>query len=163
MSDGSELRSLRDSLNELAIAVIHGPNLSLLGQREPERYGSTTLEQINEKLREIAAVEDVDIDIFQANGEGELVTHIQSVTQGCDGILINPAAYTHTSIAIRDALLAADRPTVEVHLTNTYAREPFRHRSLIADIVVARVMGFGGRSYELGLKGLIAHLKEDKS
>jgi 3-dehydroquinate dehydratase-2 len=160
MSDGSEVVSLAERAADMSIAVIHGPNLNMLGQREPERYGRLALEEINSRLREIANAAGVEISTFQANGEGELVTHIQSVAQGCDGILINPAAYTHTSVAIRDALLAADRPTVEVHLTNTYAREPFRHRSLISDIVIARIMGFGAQSYTLGLTGLIDYLNE---
>ena len=141
------------------IAVIHGPNLNLLGPREPDKYGSTKLAEINEELLAIAHGMGVQLESFQSNGEGELVTFIQTNGSAADGMLINPAAYTHTSVAIRDALIASCTPTVEVHLTNTYAREPFRHRSLIADIVVARVMGFGAKSYYLGLSGLVDHLR----
>jgi 3-dehydroquinate dehydratase II len=163
MSEASERKPAPQGAAKLTIAVVHGPNLNLLGQREPDRYGTTTLTDINDGLSEDAQKVGVTLDFFQANSEGELVTHIQSISQRCDGILINPAAYTHTSVAIRDALIASTRPTVEVHLTNTYAREPFRHRSLIADIVVARIMGFGALSYKLGLKGLIELLQQDDS
>ena len=141
------------------IAVIHGPNLNLLGTREPERYGAKSLDDINEALAARAAMLDCELSFFQANGEGELVSHIQGLAVGCDGILINPAAYTHTSVAIRDALLAVGIPAVEVHLTNTYAREPFRQKSLIADVVLGRVLGFGEQSYLLGLEGLVGRLE----
>jgi len=142
------------------IAVIHGPNLNLLGTREPEQYGSMTLDGINQALRGIAKEMGVELSTFQSNGEGELVSHIQQEGAKASGILINPGAYTHTSVAIRDALLAVDKPTVEVHLSNTSAREEFRRRSLIADIVVGRIMGLGAHSYQLGLQGLVQHLQE---
>ena len=145
------------------IMLLNGPNLNMLGVREPDIYGTDTLDDIRAVCLDQGAALGIEVDFRQSNSEGELVGWIQSTRGDHAGIIINPAAYTHTSIAIRDALLAASRPTVEIHLTNTYARESFRHRSLIADIVVARVMGFGARSYELGLKGLIAHLKEDDS
>ena len=142
------------------IAVIHGPNLNLLGTREPKQYGSMTLDGINQALRGIAKEMGVELSTFQSNGEGELVSHIQQEGAKASGILINPGAYTHTSVAIRDALLAVDKPTVEVHLTNTSAREEFRRHSLIGDIVVGRIMGLGAHSYQLGLHGLVQHLQE---
>ena len=145
------------------IAVVHGPNLNLLGTREPTRYGSVTLAEIDRQLGQVAAEHVAELTFFQANGEGELVTHIQSVGGASDGVLINPAAYTHTSVAIRDALLSIGVPAVEVHLTNTHAREAFRHTSLIADVVVGRVMGFGALSYTLGLLGVLAHLQGQES
>lgn len=144
------------------VAIVHGPNLNLLGTREPDRYGSATLADIDTELTALAKAEGGTVTCFQSNVEGELVTHIQSLAGACDGIVINPAAYTHTSVAIRDALLAVGLPTVEIHLTNTHAREAFRHHSTIADIVVGRVMGFGRLSYALGLRGLIAQLGSDQ-
>lgn len=144
----------------MKIAVIHGPNLNLLGTRERDQYGSMSLSEINDRLQEIAAECSVDLVVYQSNSEGDLVTFIQDTGAQCDGLLINPAAYTHTSVALRDALLAVAKPTVEVHLTNPDAREPFRHRSLIADIAVGRVAGFGANSYCLGLRGLIQSVQE---
>lgn len=142
----------------MRLAVIHGPNLNLLGTRETDRYGQQTLSQINELLTARAALLGVDLRFFQSNSEGALVDFVQGLAGDCDGILINPAAYTHTSVALRDALLAVAIPAVEVHLTNTAAREPFRHKSFVADIVVGRVIGFGALSYLLGLEGLVEHL-----
>ncbi len=143
------------------ILALHGPNLNLLGQREAGLYGSTTLAAIDARLVRLATQLGATVDCEQHNGEGELVTAIQSApARGADGVLINPAAYTHTSVAIRDALLAVALPAVEVHLTNVYARETFRHRSTIADIVVGRLMGFGPESYLLGLRGLLTHLQD---
>jgi 3-dehydroquinate dehydratase-2 len=141
------------------VAVVHGPNLNLLGTREPDRYGRKTLAEIDAEIAALAATLGARVTFFQSNSEGDLVTHIQSLGGTADGILINPAAYTHTSVAIRDALLAVDLPTVEIHLSNTHAREVFRHHSTVADIVVGRVMGFGPLSYALGLKGLLGHLR----
>ncbi len=143
----------------MRIAVVHGPNLNLLGTREPERYGHVTLQAIDEELERLASESGDSVTCFQSNHEGELVSFIQGASDH-DGVLINPAAYTHTSVAIRDALLAVGLPTIEVHLTNTHAREDFRHTSLIADIVVGRVMGFGALSYSLGLMGLIRHIRQ---
>lgn len=137
------------------VAVVHGPNLNLLGAREPDRYGRTTLPEIDARLTALGAAHGVVVESFQSNGEGELVTFIQTAGPRVDAFVINPAAYTHTSMAIRDALLATGRPFVEVHLTNVYAREPFRHTSLIADVAVGRIMGFGALSYDLALLGLI--------
>lgn len=142
------------------IAVLHGPNLNLLGRREPEVYGRATLAEIDARLAALADELGVAVvSATQHNGEGELVEAVQATLGGAvDGILINPAAYTHTSVALRDALSAVALPTVEVHLSNPHAREPFRHHSTIADIVAGRVMGFGADSYLLGLRGLVALL-----
>jgi 3-dehydroquinate dehydratase-2 len=144
----------------MKIHVIHGPNLNLLGQREPEFYGAETLTDIDRSLEELAQSLGFAVVTEQYNGEGEIVDAIQRAGESAQGILINPAGYTHTSVAIRDALLAVGLPTVEVHLSNTHARESFRHQSLIADIVLARVMGFGAEGYRLALRGIVQHLFE---
>ena len=145
------------------ILVLHGPNLNLLGIRETTVYGQTSLEEIDNGLNEEARLHGVNITCFQSNSEGELVDHIQGARNKIDGILINPGAYTHTSIAIRDALLAVQIPTVEVHMSNPHARETFRHKSYIEDIVVGRVTGFQKNSYILGLKGLIETLNQGEN
>lgn len=142
----------------MRVLVVHGPNLNLLGSREPGVYGAETLGAIEERLRALAAEIGVELEFFQSNHEGALVDRIQAARGRADGILINPAAYTHTSVAIRDALLAVGLPFVEVHLSNVHAREPFRHRSLLSDRAVGVVLGFGPDSYLLGLRGLVAHL-----
>ena len=134
------------------ILVLHGPNLNLLGTREPDTYGRTTLAQIDEQLRSLATELGVAVDSFQSNSEGDLVDRIQAARREADAIVINAGAYTHTSVAVRDALLAAALPVVEVHLSNTYKREVFRHRSLIADVAVGQIVGFGADSYLLGLR-----------
>ena len=136
------------------ILVIHGPNLNMLGRREPEIYGHQSLDEINAGLLSLGEKLGLEIETFQSNHEGEIVERIQQAVGSCDGILINPAAYTHTSIAIRDALSLLDIPVVEIHLSNIYKREPFRHDSLIADIAAARIAGFGAQGYLLALKGL---------
>ena len=138
----------------MRLAVIHGPNLNLLGTREPEIYGTETLAQINQRLTDKARELGASLSTFQSNHEGELVDHIQNLVGNCDGIVINAAAYTHTSIALRDALVATKLPFVEVHLSNTYRREDFRQRSLLADVAQGVIVGFGSRSYELGLLAL---------
>jgi 3-dehydroquinate dehydratase-2 len=137
------------------ILVIHGPNLHLLGIREPGVYGSTTLKQINEGLKKTAARRKVSLSVRQSNHEGEIVDLICSARGRFAGILINPAAYTHTSVAVRDALAACGVPAVEVHLSNIYSREEFRHKSLMSPVVKGTVLGFGARSYFLGLEALI--------
>ena len=142
----------------MQLLALHGPNLNLLGTREPGLYGSATLEQINGNLRERAAALGATIDSFQSNHEGELVDRIHGARGTVDGILINAGAYTHTSIALRDALLAVAIPYVELHLSNTHAREPFRHHSFLADRAVGVICGFGPLSYGLALEGLVAHL-----
>lgn len=143
------------------ILVIHGPNLNLLGQREQSIYGTTTLEEINRRLQKIAGAGGVELEILQSNHEGEIVDTIGQASQrGIKGILINPAAYTHTSVAIRDAIAAVAIPTVEVHLSNIYAREDFRHTSLIAPVSRGQISGFGPNSYLLGLEALLTLVKE---
>jgi 3-dehydroquinate dehydratase-2 len=136
------------------VLVLHGPNLNLLGSRETDVYGTATLASIVEELAALASELGVEIESFQSNGEGEIVSAIQRARGTHDGILINPAAYTHTSVAIRDALLAYGGPIVEVHLSNIHRREEFRHRSLMADVAVGQVLGFGPASYLLGLRAL---------
>lgn len=140
------------------ILVIHGPNLNLLGQREVDIYGRVTIEDINEALAREARRCKVRLKIIQSNHEGGIVDLVGKARKNYDGILINPAAYTHTSVAIRDALMAASLPTVEVHLSNIYKREEFRHQSLTAAACIGQVSGFGKESYILGLKGLISSI-----
>lgn len=137
------------------ILVIHGPNLNLLGKREPAIYGTTTLEEINKALKKIAGKKNIKLVIKQSNLEGEIVDLIGKGKDKYDGLLINPAAYTHTSIAIRDAITACGILTVETHLSNIYSREEFRHKSLISPVVKGTVLGFGPKSYTLGLLALI--------
>ncbi|MDD5556209.1 MAG: type II 3-dehydroquinate dehydratase [bacterium] len=140
----------------MKILVIHGPNLHLLGRREPEIYGGATLDEIDAELRRLAAAEGIGIEIVQSNHEGEIVERIGAASASFDSILINPAAYTHTSVAIRDAILAATIPAVEVHLSNIYAREEFRRTSLIAPVAAGQVSGFGAMSYYLGFRAAAA-------
>jgi len=142
------------------ILVIHGPNLDLLGRREPDVYGETTLEEINAGLKSIAAEEGVGLEIRQSNHEGKIVEMIGKAIGRFDAILMNPAAYTHTSVAIRDAILSAGIPVVEVHLSNIYAREEFRRTSLIAPVAVGQVSGFGPMSYYLGFRAAIDAAKK---
>ena len=144
---------------EVRIAVVHGPNLDLLGQREPEVYGTQTLAELNQRLEAAARELSVEVEAFQANGEGELIDFIHAASTRVNGFLVNAAGYTHTSVALRDALVGVRRPFVEVHLSNTQAREEFRHRSLLAPKAVGAIMGFGVESYILGLNGLVSHLR----
>ena len=143
----------------MRIAVLHGPNLNLLGSREPEVYGRGTLDDIVASLTGLGAELGVEVRSFQSNHEGELVDRIQQWAAEVDGYLVNAAAYTHTSVALRDALAGVARPYVEVHLSNVFARERFRHRSHLAAGAVGVVCGFGAESYRLGLRGLVEHLK----
>ncbi len=143
----------------LRIGVLHGPNLNLLGVREPETYGREGLEEIDQRLVALGEELEAEVTTFQSNVEGDLVDWIQEARSRFDGLLVNAAAYTHTSVAIRDALQAVELPFVEVHLTNIFAREPFRHHSYLTDLAVALVAGFGGDSYVLGLRGLVAFLR----
>jgi 3-dehydroquinate dehydratase II len=144
----------------MKILVLHGPNLNLLGTREPDVYGNTTLADINDALMKLAADLGVEVDIFQSNGEGLLVDAIHAAVGNCDGILINPAAYTHTSVALRDALAAVAIPAVEVHLSNIHKREEFRSKSYIAPVSVGQIAGFGLDSYLLGLRAIFNHIKK---
>ena len=143
----------------MKILVINGPNLNLLGKREPNNYGNKTLEDINISLKKQALKLGIEVEIFQSNHEGDIVEKIHNAVDNFDGILINPAAFTHTSIAIRDALLAVNLPSVEVHLSNLYSREEFRHHSYIAPACIGQISGFKENSYFLGLSALISFLK----
>jgi 3-dehydroquinate dehydratase II len=137
------------------ILVIHGPNLNLLGKREPGVYGKTTLSEINNNLKILASKFKAKLTIKQSNIEGQIVDLLQGAKHKFDGILINPAAYTHTSVAIRDAIAALDILVVEVHLSNIYSREKFRHKSLISPVASGTIIGFGAKSYTLGLSALL--------
>ena len=143
----------------MRLFVLHGPNLNLLGQREPGLYGSRSLDQINAALTARAQALGAEQECFQSNHEGALVDRIQAARGRCEGLLINAGAYTHTSIALRDALLAVEIPFVEVHLSNVHAREPFRHHSYLADKALGVICGFGPASYSLALEGLVEHLR----
>ena len=137
------------------ILVLHGPNLNLLGIREPGVYGSVSLAEVNRRLEEAAAERGATLQIAQSNHEGALIDAIHAARGWADGILINPGAFTHYSYALRDAVAGAAIPTVEVHLSNVYAREPFRHTSVIAPVCLGQISGFGVRSYLLGLAALL--------
>lgn len=141
------------------VVVLNGPNLNLLGRREPHVYGSTTLAEVEARLIEVGAELDVAVRCAQHNGEGELVAAIHAAAGDADGIVVNAGAYTHTSIALRDALLGVALPFVEVHVSNVYAREEFRHHSMLASAAVGVLCGFGTYGYELGLRGLVATLR----
>lgn len=143
----------------MKIGVVHGPNLNLLGRREPEHYGRKTLAEIEASLRERAADHQVELASIQSNHEGALVDWVQEQGDGVAGWLVNAGALTHTSLALRDALAGSGRPFVEVHLSNVYAREPFRRTSVLAELAVGVVAGFHERSYLLGLDALVAHLR----
>jgi len=134
------------------ILVVHGPNLNLLGEREPEVYGRTTLADIDRGLIALGTELGLAVESFQSNSEGALVDRIQAARGGIDLLIINPAAYTHTSVAIRDVILAIGVPCIEVHLSNVYKREPMRHHSTIADVAAGRIMGFGADSYMIALR-----------
>ncbi len=144
----------------LKILVIHGPNLNLLGQREPDVYGTVTIDDINADLEKLAKEKGITLTIVQSNHEGDIVERIGNAKGDYDAIVINPAAYTHTSVAIRDAISAVAVPTVEVHLSNIYSREEFRHTSLIAPVAKGQVSGFGKMSYILGLEAAISIIKK---
>lgn len=143
------------------ILVIHGPNLNMLGQREPDIYGTTTLEDLNANLEEVGKSLGLELQTFQSNHEGQIIEKIQEAAKNQNGIIINPAALTHTSVAIRDALLLLDMPMIEIHLSNIYKREPFRHKSLMSDVVTAQITGFGVRGYTMALEAM-AELVQSK-
>ncbi|MGK7937678.1 MAG: type II 3-dehydroquinate dehydratase [Xenococcaceae cyanobacterium] len=147
-------------MSQSSILILHGPNLNLLGLREPEVYGSITLDQINNLLKEEGKRLQVIISCLQSNYEGVLIDAIHQSRDSHQGIIINAGAYTHTSVAIRDALAGVQVPTVEVHLSNIYQREEFRHHSYIAPIAIGQISGFGANSYILGLQALVRYLQE---
>lgn len=149
----------RGGADVLRVLVLHGPNLNLLGAREEAWYGSTSLEAINAAIAKLAQQEGVRVEFRQSNLEGELVTWIQEARERFDAIVINPAGYTHTSVAIRDAIAAVAMPTIEVHLTNIYRREEFRHHSYVAGVALGQISGFGPNGYLLGLRAAIDHLR----
>ena len=141
------------------ILILHGPNLNLLGQREPEVYGRQTLADINDELSALGEELGVAIDTFQSNHEGDLIDRIHTAKQdGFSGIIINPGGLTHTSVALRDAIASVEVPVIEAHLSNIHARESFRQHSYVAGVAVGQVAGFGAESYRLALRGLVAHL-----
>ncbi|MGI0489535.1 type II 3-dehydroquinate dehydratase [Pantanalinema rosaneae CENA516] len=144
----------------MRVLVLHGPNLNLLGKREPGIYGSVTLDDINRLLEQEAKTLQVSLSAFQSNHEGELVDAIHAASGQYEGLVINAGAYTHTSVAIRDAIAGVKLPTVEVHLSNIYRREEFRHHSYIAPIAIGQISGFGADSYRLGLHALVNYLKQ---
>ncbi|MCL4516354.1 MAG: type II 3-dehydroquinate dehydratase [Firmicutes bacterium] len=152
-------RAVPEGENIVRVLVIHGPNMNMLGRREPEIYGRTGLEEINSRLAEAAERLGATIKTFQSNIEGEIVTAIQQAADWADALVINPAAFTHYSIAIRDAIAAVSLPAVEVHLSNIAAREEFRHVSVIAPACVGQIAGFGPMSYILGLEAVVSHVQ----
>ncbi len=143
----------------MRVAVVHGPNLQLLGRREPEVYGTRTLDDIGAALSSLAGELGVELEVFRSNHEGEILDFVDASSSRVDGYLVNPGALTHTSVALRDALVGVDRPFVEVHLSNTAAREPFRRHSYLSDVAAGVVFGFGSEGYLLGLRGLVALLR----
>ena len=147
----------------MRIGVLNGPNLNLLGQRQPVHYGTETLADIEDALKEKGGIRDLELLFFQSNDEGKLVDWVQMKTEKVDGWLVNAAAFTHTSVALRDALAASDRPFVEVHLSNVYAREPFRHHSLLSDLAVGVIAGFKSSSYLFGLEALADYIEENST
>ncbi len=149
-------------MGTLRVAVINGPNLNLLGVREPGIYGSETLAQIETSLKSVAAELDATLDFFQSNSEGDLVTAVQKLRGAADGALVNAGAYSHSSIALRDAFAAVSVPFVEVHLSNVHAREPERHRLVLAGTAIGVVCGLGSYGYEAALRGLVRNLRARK-
>lgn len=143
----------------MKLLVLHGPNLNLLGQREPAVYGHTTLAEIDARLREQAARSGATLEAVQSNHEGALIDQIQAARGVCDGIIINPGGFTHTSVALRDALIASELPVIEVHLSNIYAREDFRRESLVTDVAIGSICGLGPIGYQLALEALLERLK----
>lgn len=146
----------------LKILLMHGPNLNLLGWREPGIYGTISFDEINVRMKKVAAENNVELTVFQSNSEGALVDAIHDARNWADGIVINPGAYSHYSIALRDALSAVKLPTIEVHLSNIHAREEFRHKLVLTPVCVGMICGLGWRSYLYGLQALIAILQEEK-
>ena len=150
-------------MQHLRVLAIHGPNLNLLGRREPGIYGATTLAEIDAELLALGEKLGATVECRQSNHEGVLVDEIQAASNDRDGLIINPGAYTHTSVAIRDAIAAVALPTVEVHLSNIHRRETFRQHSYIAPVAIGQISGFGADSYRLGLEALVAYLRRSQS
>ncbi|MFO7892773.1 MAG: type II 3-dehydroquinate dehydratase [Longimicrobiales bacterium] len=144
----------------MKLQVLHGPNLNLLGTREPEVYGTVTLAEVDERIRGVADELGVEVEIVQSNHEGALIDAVQQAAASTAGFVVNAGGYTHTSVALRDALVASERPFVEVHVSNVFAREPFRRESLLAAVALGTVSGFGAESYTLAVRGLVRHLTE---
>lgn len=144
----------------MKILLLNGPNLNLLGTREPEKYGTTTLNDIENNLKNEATSKNIELDCYQSNHEGDLVDKIQQARNNYDGIILNAGGYTHTSVAIRDAIASVQVPVVEIHLTNIHAREEFRHNSLLAPVCIGQICGFGANSYNLGLNAIISYLEK---
>ena len=147
----------------MRVAVVHGPNLQLLGRREPEVYGTDTLDDVDRRLESLAGELGVEVESFQSNHEGAILDFVDEASGRVQGFLINPGALTHTSVALRDALVGVGLPFVEVHLSNTAAREDFRRRSFLSEVAEGVVYGFGVESYLLGLRGITAHLRRTES
>src|SRR5574344_1983494 len=143
----------------MKILLLNGPNLNMLGTREPEKYGNTTLKDIENNIIELGKTNNVEVQTFQSNHEGEIIDKIQTLKDNFDGLVINAGGFTHTSVAIRDAIASVNIPTVEVHMTNIHTREEFRHTSLISGVSIGQVIGFKEKSYEYALCGLIEYLK----
>jgi 3-dehydroquinate dehydratase-2 len=145
------------------LLVIHGPNLNMLGKREPDKYGTSTLDEVNANIEVHCSKAGIKVQTFQSNHEGEIVEKIQQAINTFDGLIINPAAYTHTSIAIRDAILLLDIPVVEIHLSNIYKREAFRHKSMLCDIVTGQIAGFGTYGYTMAVDAILNALQPGNS
>ncbi|PSB53324.1 type II 3-dehydroquinate dehydratase [Chamaesiphon polymorphus] len=161
MSIVSEISLLEErALSNLSVLILHGPNLNLLGLREPQIYGASTLAQIDDRLVKLGLSLGTKVESLQSNHEGVLVDAIHAARERHQGIVINAGAYTHTSIAIRDAISGVKIPTVEVHLSNVYHRESFRHHSFISSVVVGQISGFGSHSYELGLRAIVTYIQK---
>jgi 3-dehydroquinate dehydratase-2 len=152
---------MKQSKSKNNVLIIHGPNLNMLGKREPEIYGNTTLDEINSNLEKLGGKLGLAVETFQSNHEGAIVDKIQETVGLQKGIIINPAAYTHTSIAIRDALLSLDIPVIEIHISNIYKREPFRRTSMISDVATAQIAGFGVKGYGMALEALAEMIQSD--
>jgi 3-dehydroquinate dehydratase-2 len=151
---------MMENLKVMELLLLHGPNLNMLGVRQPEIYGRDTLDDINTRMIEYAKTRDVSLRCHQSNHEGALIDTVQEAKGWASGIVINPGAYTHTSIALRDAISATTLPTVEIHLSNIHAREEFRHHSMLVGVCIGQVMGFGAHGYRMALDGLITFLEK---